>query len=260
MELEKAIKKLEIKNDFERLSVNGLKEKYAKDAETSKYFLHLYNGITIEGSDSHSKIRELLTFIRDERVNGTDFEKEAEWLIGYLNMEEGLTAKRIYRQERDFQAYDLKLQNLGVADTYGFVKYPELIKMLYESTKKIDECYKANPNFPNYGDYRYMMFNAMGNANKDEIIKAYYDKFPLLNLCHDERFVIAFNNLLRDENADGKNDLINLYYNVVDFSLTFPPFDKDFDEKCYKKAVKFANRKLKDYQMTHTETKVYKRK
>lgn len=264
MKLEKAIRRLEIKNDIEVLTVDELKEKYAKDADRAKYFLHLYNGITLDGSNNHSKVRELLTFIKDERVNGTEFEKEAEWLIGYNNMEAGLTEKYIYRKEKDYQSYDLRLQNLGITDVYGFIKYPELVNMLYENTKKIDAYYKANPNFPNFGDFRYMLFKAYDEAKggalgETKTVKDYYEKFPLLNLCHDEQFVITFNSLLRNPNVDDKNDLISLYYNVVDFSLTYDPIDKDFDEKNYRRAVRVANRKLNEYQKTHKESKVYKR-
>jgi hypothetical protein len=266
MELEKALRRLEIKNDFEKLSVDELKEKYAKDVDTYSYFLNAYSGITIEGSESHSKVRELLNFIKDERVKGTKLEQEVEWLIEYLNMEEGITVKTLYRKETDYQGYDLKLQTLGITDTYGYVNYPELTSMLYEETKKINECYKAKPDFPNFGDYRFMIFKAMDEAEEKEIeigntdkVKDYYNRFPLLNLCHDVNFVIAFNNLLRDKNFDDKNELINLYYNVVDFSLTFNPINKDFDEKKYRKAVSIANSRIKDYQKSHRESKVYKR-
>jgi hypothetical protein len=111
-----------------------------------------------------------------------------------------------------------------------------------------------------------MIFKAMDEAEEKEIeigntdkVKDYYNRFPLLNLCHDVNFVIAFNNLLRDKNFDDKNELINLYYNVVDFSLTFNPINKDFDEKKYRKAVSIANSRIKDYQKSHRESKVYKR-
>ena len=91
MELENVIKKLEFKNDINKLSEEELLQKYTSDREKGLYFLHEFGNLFIRRNyypvviyHEYDKVEKVVEAIKEKYAKGNDFERLADRILNKL--------------------------------------------------------------------------------------------------------------------------------------------------------------------------------
>ena len=264
MDLEKVIRKQQIKDDINFLTEEELYDKYAKDENSAKYFLHLFHSVFVAKSfypvmiyDKYDLIKGMVADIKAKLEIGDEFRLVADEILDYMKMELSFIKNYEEKHDRTTQMSCLNNSRLAIDAALYCYDFATLNEILLEETQKIADCYYGNRNFPNYKDYEYMMRRAAAKGNaydETNTIDDYFHEFPLLYLCHEKEFLFTVNELLfsTDVTTEDKKDLINLAGNVIDFSLTYNPYNKNngFDKKEYRAVAKKTLNNIKEFEKT----------
>ncbi len=252
MELEGVIKKLEFKDDINKLSEEELLQKYASSVENGLYFLHeldnLFvkkNGYPVMIYGEFDKVENVVKGIKEKYANGNNFELVANRILRAIKRERIFIPNNEYREELYSQIFYLKQIDLGSYFANDHYEYEDMIEILLDKTKELNELQKGEFGFPNKNDYGLILNNAflVGINHKkeaEEMIQRTYERYPFLNLCHKKEVLYAINHLFESNDFDDYHELVNLAKNVVDFSMTFYPYGNEdgYNEAEYAKIAK----------------------
>ena len=267
MEIERVVKNLEFKNDINQLSEEELTNKYTATDVDALYFLHMFYNTFVGKTryplmiyDRYETVKHVIDNILFRYGVDSKFKGIASDIKDSIAMEEHFAGGESSKHERYSEQYYMFEYQLGSLKANKSKKYSEIVTDLYEETKKINECYKANKDFPNDKDYALMLSKAAKEQDpfkELEVIDAYYEKFPLLKLCHEKEFLYAFNYLMGRSDVEGKDELVALAENVMSFSQGFRPYQKDCDLVEYGKIAKVARKTISAYRKTEEGKKTF---
>ncbi len=255
MEIENVIEELQYRDDLINLNEQDLLNKYGSDKDNAEYFLNMFYNTTNIGFPAviyreFPKIRNVLNVINEKYTNGTELENIVNMLNNSLKNAE--LSRKGFSDVNDFdgQVFLSILTSLEITDCVGAIEYSTFNRNLLENTKKIKNAYDKNSYFPSNEEYDYMLYAAEKAGRRDDpmkelaILDLYYDKYPLLKLCHNKGILIALTNLYNKMKGDDKKEAADLTKNVIDFSLNYTPIGKPFNRNSYRKYAKKIVKKL----------------
>ena len=272
MDTEQLIRKLKIKNDIIYLNEEELKEKYGETKDKAEYFMHMFSEVFVNHAffptmiyDYYDKVREVLNDFNERYTKNTEFEDVYKSNIKALEREEHFAPTYETKEENRTQMYFLRTDELGITNPAKPMPFPVLNKLVLEKTEELHEAYNTNPHFPNKMEYEAVMKKAEAVGLKEdpmkelEIIDKYQESFPLLKLCHNPETLIAFNDILRNQEFADKDELSLIALNIIDFSLSYKPYNKDFDLKEFKTVAKATTKIIKNNEKKKEKAMSYKK-
>ena len=279
MELKKVIEKLELRDNINSYSKQKLISKYSKDKESANYFLDMFGDMFVAKTfyplmiyGKYGDIRELVNTIKEKYCTlDTDMLAKAERINTALDMEEHLSPSDRSQNYDYSQMYALHTDRVGVIHEHSFINFPEYNKMLLDEAKKLERCSKKGIKFPNKNSYDMFLRRAYWASIEDgnlftetNMIDSCHREYPMLELCHDKSFLYLTTELLDSPDFENKSELMEAALNVIDFSTTFHPYQKDCDPKIYKKIARKTLKNLREYNnkenLIDTENKILKKR
>jgi len=265
MMLEKVIEDLIIKNDFNNLSEEELKQKYCKDEESYKIFLETFNRIFTR---KHSypliildRHKDIMSLIGEGTKYGGEYERSLENMIAWE-----VKRDREYDLSDSGQMEDSFLGQIGAKKIKkSGVTYKNAITGILDSVWILSqEGTVSKDDYESYLDtcLNNILSGETPSSDFDDIINNYYKEHPKMHLCHNISFLFAANHLMSAYPSLCDEDFLNLTKEVIsisesDFVGIIP---EDFDQKKYHKVAEFTTKKIETLEQNNAKKEEPKKK
>ena len=267
MMLERVIEDLIIKNDFNNLSFDELKQKYCKDEESYQTFLETFNRIFTR---KHSypliildRHKDIMSLIGEGTKYGGEYERSLENMIAW---EVKRDRERKYDLSDSGQMEDSFMGHIGAKKIKkSGITYKNAITGILDSVWILSQ--EGTVSKDEYESYlntcvSNILSGKTPDLDFDGIINNYYRENPKMNLCHNTSFLFAANYLMTSYSSLCDEDFFNLTKEII--SISESDLDgiipADFDKKKYHKVAQYTLEKIKELENTRNKKEEPKQK
>ena len=259
-------KELEIEDDLNNLSREGLTEKYGSDVRKSLIILKRL-GVLLRQSPYYSiadeelfnKLEGVVEDIKNNYSDNAYMTSRADSLLRKMARDRELEVEEGYLE---YELLELN-RTIGIgAFNCPIEGYDEIVNRLSGAISKLDSLGSQNKDMPEAKQVKRVFDKTIKNSKKYVSLRLFdpiqdvYDRYPLMNLCFDKDFLVLTNYLLFKTNLeeDDKKELIDLAKQVIEVSNAIEPIstingDVDMDE--YNRIAYFTSTGIKAYEHSH---------
>ena len=273
MDLIQLQEKLEIKNDINNLVGIQLVDKYGRNLNDVVNFLKKLNVIFSREpnyplciTEEHNKLINYI-LLMDQKYS-TDFVKSKINSIKEIlsnNITDYKELRKMNRLSDEAISKEMNKTGYKYAPSLNIKTYPQMINVLYEECKTLNNLLKKESMLPSVNETRekYNMYSDYAR-NVDfivtfNLIDNLYKESPLLQFCFDEKYLLLANYILEsDVNVKTKDKIVDLTKDIINTSINIKHndfFNGEVNLEEYGRLSKHTLENIRNYELRREEEK-----